>query len=434
VSAQEVGKVATVCLVTSGNLASNPRLVKEAAVLSAAGYKVRIVAANIIESLAIFDAETVGEVAPHVITVPWRRRYPIRLLRSLKRATAQLLARIFNNVPLWIAARAHHVLTPAMTAATRRVRADLYLAHNLAALPAAAAAAVKYKAKLGFDAEDYHTGELEGIPANKLELRIRRSIERKLLAKCTHLTGASPQIVEAYSRDYGVEMTPILNVFSLKEAPTNPLPPHSWSGELPSLYWFSQTIGSNRGLEQIIDAIARMETKVRLVLRGNPAYGYVEKLRKHAASAGGQNLASRIEFLPVARPVEMVKLAAAHDLGLSVEVPHTRNRDICLTNKAFTYLLAGVPVLLSETTAQTEVARSLGQAALLVNIFDQDQVSKVLDAYFADRELQVCARQEAWRLGREQYNWEVEQEKFLAVANNLKKSHGRQGGYVTKRV
>ena len=60
-------------------------------------------------------------------------------------------------------------------------------------------------------------------------------------------------------------------------------------------------------------------------------------------------------------------------------MPHTPNRDICLTNKAFTYLLAGIPVLLSRTTAQSELAVELGDATELVDIYDTKGVAAALD-------------------------------------------------------
>ena len=54
---------ATICLVTSANLAANPRLVKEASTLRESGYRVRIVAADIMPSLAGYDSEIAKEVA-----------------------------------------------------------------------------------------------------------------------------------------------------------------------------------------------------------------------------------------------------------------------------------------------------------------------------------------------------------------------------------
>jgi hypothetical protein len=61
----------------------------------------------------------------------------------------------------------------------------------------------------------------------------------------------------------------------------------------------------------------------------------------------------------MAPPEEMVRQAAPYDIGLSLETDISDNRSLCLTNKIFTYLLAGVPVLLSDTPAQRALAPRL---------------------------------------------------------------------------
>lgn len=401
-----------VCLVTSGNLASNPRLVKEALLLQDRGFSTTVVASEIIPSLSPFDTNIREKLLGGCTTVTWRAPIAVRVFRGLRKRLFAMIARVFRDVPLSVAVQALHVLTPALSKVAVKVEADLYIAHNLAALPAAAAAAKKYGAKLGFDAEDYHCGEMPHNAENALELCIRRSVESKLLRCCDLLTSASPQISAAYARDYGVTMQSILNVLPLEQAPAHQTAPHRPDG-LPTLYWFSQTIGPTRGLEQIILVMASLETKVRLVLRGHPSSGYPKFLTDHARRSGGNELASRIDIVDVAPPEEMARLAAAHDLGLALEMPYTTNRDICLTNKVFTYLVAGIPTLMNKTSAQSDLAAELGSAALLVDINNIAESTEALDGYLQNRERQQCARAEAWRIGRERYNWNKEQRVFL---------------------
>lgn len=379
----------------------------------------RVVAADIIPSLSPYDDKIVSSLGCDVVRASWSRPWTSRVARGLRRRLARMIARLFRDrIPLSIASRAHHALTPALARAAIAQRADLYIAHNLAALPAAAEAARKRRSKLGFDAEDYHCGELDNNPGTTLELRIRRSIERELLPRCTHLTSASPSISQAYAADYRVNMTPILNVFPLSEGPQQPIAPDGIRHGTPSLYWFSQTIGPHRGLEQLLAAMARMGVAVRLLLRGNPAAGYLDSLRQLAMKEGGETLVARLRFLPVAAPHEMVRLAAEHDLGLGIEPGCDRNNELALSNKIFIYLLAGVPVLLSRTPAQTALAQQLGAAALLVDIHKPDELAQVLDDYFADPERQRSARAQAWHISRERFNWDKEKVKFLEAVNH----------------
>lgn len=398
-----------ICLITPGHVASNPRLVKEANALYTAGFDVRVVACDYMAAVRPLD-ETILSVAPWSwvkVSLGSKTSYVTRRLRQ------ELARKVISTgwIPhLSFATWAHSQMTTRLAAYAAAEPADLYIAHNLAALPAAALAAKCHHAKLGFDAEDYHVGELADTPTNKTEIIVRTSIEQTLLPRCQHLTAASPGIAAAYAKRYGVSMEPILNVFSVAEAPISPRKQGLLIGQEASLYWFSQTIGPGRGLEAVIQAMGQMGVPVRLYLRGILAAGYKQKLENLAQKVG---VAQRIDFLPSAPPSEMVRLAADYDLGLSLELTQPFNRAICLTNKIFTYLLAGIPILMSRTPAQEEFARQLGEAAVLVDIHNPTEVAMSLDKFFTDPRMVEFARIKSWKLGQEIYNWEQEQKYFI---------------------
>ena len=51
------------------------------------------------------------------------------------------------------------------------------------------------------------------------------------------------------------------------------------------LYWFSQTIGAGRGLEEVVRAVGLAGIPAELHLRGRPANGYLETLRALTTTA-----------------------------------------------------------------------------------------------------------------------------------------------------
>ncbi len=289
--------------------------------------------------------------------------------------------------------------------------ADIFIGHNLPALPAAAWAAAHYHAKLGFDAEDSHVDELPDDSANQGLRRLRERIERFYLPRCDHLTAASPLIAKAVRDRYAVAPLSVLNVFPLAEAPLAPVKTAFDEGTgPPSLYWFSQTIGNDRGLEALIVGLANMRTPVHLHLRGRPAQGFRADFERLVNEVG---LAGRVHWHQLAAPSEMVTLSAPHDLGLALELPEPPNRGMCLTNKIFTYLLAGIPGLVSRTPAQDLLAKELGPAALLVDLQEPKALATRLDEFFANPAMRANARLAAWRWGRERYNWDCEKDVFL---------------------
>lgn len=395
----------SVCIVTPGNLAANPRVLKEADALHGAGYAVTAVVSDYSTGLRSFDDAIAAEAPWKVVraTRSPRERY----VGAAARSAAKLIDSIGARVPVPVAVRAYGGPVAGLHDAACAVTADLYIAHYVAALPAAGAAAQRHGALLGFDAEDFHSGEGTEGPGEALRMEMVRIVEGAWLPHCAHLTAAAPLIGEAYAAQYKVAMPEtVLNVFPLDMAPAQPTPARQPGAPLRT-YWFSQTIGLDRGLQPFIQAMARTKTRIELELRGDDRWGHGETLTKLARDLG---IADRVRVLPMAAPEEMVRLAAGYDLGLSLETDVTENRRLCLTNKIFTYLLAGVPVVMSDTPAQRALAPELGAASALVSLADPDGIAVALDR-LADGLGQ--ARAEALRLGRERYNWEVEQGALL---------------------
>jgi hypothetical protein len=298
-----------------------------------------------------------------------------------------------------------------MAKAAAQIPANLYLGHCLAALPVVATAAGRRGCHYGFDIEDYHDAETENAISDPVETRVRRILQSRLLPGCRILTAASPLIASKYVESYGVNPQVVLNVFPLSQAPSVPavLPPIS--RERPAIfYWFSQTVGPGRGLEGAIAVISKMRTPAELHVRGFVEPGYAASLRATAASNG---LKQQITFLPPASPNEMARLAATGDLGLSLEQSTPANRDICLTNKIFVYLLAGIPQLMSDTAAQKALAPQLGDAAIVCDLRRVEETAKQLDSFFSDGDRIVRARRSAQRLAGERFCWDVEREILL---------------------
>jgi glycosyltransferase involved in cell wall biosynthesis len=398
---------ASICLVSPGNLASNPRLIKEADALHDAGYRVAAIACSYTEALQAYDDEIARTAGWTAIRVP--RPAGERVTGAAARLAGRVMDAVGLDIPVDVAAAAYGGPFSALRTAALQQRADLYIAHYVAALPAAAAAAARHGALLGFDAEDFHSGEGQGGEAEEFRMELVKRIEESALPSCRHFTAASPLIARAYGALYGVTPTTVLNVFPLSMAPASPAVSPPAGGGLRA-YWFSQTIGLDRGLQSFIAAMARARTRVTLDIRGGNRWGHGETLLALARDLG---IGDRVSILPMEAPERMVTLAAGYDLGLSLETDATQSRRLCLTNKIFTYLLAGIPVLMSDTPAQSELAPQLGAAGLLGSLDDPRTMAHALDS-LGNPEALGAAKAAAWRLGRERYNWDHEKKTLLA--------------------
>lgn len=335
---------------------------------------------------------------------------------------ADLLARWLPGEMRGLILRSHHWVIPELIDRAQSVAADLFIAHYLPAVPAALHAAQKHGAKVAFDAEDFHRGQFHDGEWDTPKARRTRWLEETYLPRCDYVTAASPGIAAAYADELGIEEpTTILNVFPRSERTGN-TPPDELRKEHPrdgiSLYWYSQTIGPDRGLEPIVRAMGRIKTwdkdtpRLSLSLRGEWTGGYESDLRALAQSVGVEK--TQIRHLERAPPNQLIERAAQHDVGLALEQAESRNRDICITNKMFAYLLGGLPVLATDTLGQRYVHRQAPEAVRLCPIDDVETMAERLLKWIQDPKARNRASEAARRAAEGRFNWDVEKERLLS--------------------
>ncbi len=394
----------SICLVSPGHLVSTPRLVRSADALAAAGYNVTVIASRHFAPNEAGDAAILAQARWRAVRIPTATTS----LRVLSRGIRLLTRRLPQPSPRlapWIVAPYWRKLSRAASA----VRADYYLGHCIGAMPAVLASARSLRVRFGIDLEDHHETETEAIEHDPRQRALLRNILGTVLPQAAHLTAASPLMAARYEREYGVHPRTILNVLPRGEAPPDSGTVPAAADDAPArCYWFSQVIGPGRGLEGFIRVMATMRYPVELHLRGFVDPGYRASLEALAAGR-------RIVFHPFAEPAAMARLAAGYDLGLAIEPFEPSNREICLSNKIFTYLLAGLPQLLSPTAAQRALADDLGAAALVGDPDATAATATQLDTWFANPATRASARRTAWKLGQTRYCWEIEQQALLAA-------------------
>lgn len=398
-----------ICLISPGHLGSNPRLVKEADTLHHAGHQVTIIYGDTFPPARERDQAILKNAPWSAKAVSLHASGIKGLWRKIAYRFARILFRLGLRAPR-IAAQASHPLYAALRQRALQQNADLYLGHNLPALPIVVEAARQHNARAGFDAEDFHSGESPDTPAGKRANLLASILEKTHLPKLHHATAASPLIAQTYEERYGIAMETLLNVFPLTEAVNPKTPPE----KTPTFYWFSQTIGPGRGLEEFIATAINLDRPLKIDLRGHISAPYKTSLAKQL-----EGTKIRLGLLAPDIPSRMVACANGYSAGLCLELANTVNHNLCLANKTFTYLLAGTPVILTPTQAQSRLAEDLGKAALLLDLTNPSQAAEKLDAWLTNPQLQHKARKTAHQLGCEKYHWEHEAPRLLRAIESL---------------
>lgn len=412
-------KSKTICFVTPAHLANNPRLVKEATAAELAGYRIRIIAGSNLESTAEFDTEILRQHPDwDYVAIRSSKRDSKICWLWFKSRVRQILASAGFQIGFkgLFAVYAQSRLFREFLKEAVRKPVDLFIGHNLASLPVVFYASQKCGRPFGFDLEDAYSVEFSKALEDADPLA--RYLESRYLHKASFLTASSPGIAEFYEKAYGIfSPTVVLNTFPWNDRLSNRTEQNSKSSGNVALYWFSQTIGLDRGIQDVLKALAALDhLPVELHLRGNCSS---EVKRKLLYSLKSSSLSSRIYFYPQVSPLDLLAKSSDYDIGLAVEQPVSLNRELCITNKLFFYLLAGLAIIATETTGQMSILSQIHGIGEHYPAGDIEKLKKIIVKLVSDKEiLNQCKKQSLW-YAREKFNWELESQKFFNLIQQV---------------
>jgi hypothetical protein len=336
----------SILFLTSNNLATNPRLVKELE-LARQSYKCTVFYFNLSNWSDTLDAEICTSMPDVVFKIlpTGKEALSIWLFSSLIERLARLLYPTFKG-SLRLNAFAHSKRSLLLWLAIRwqPYKYDLIIAHNLASLYPAYSFSKLQNTPFAFDLEDYHPGEAIATDSEN-EINRRKYLMKILLPAGSYVSYASPLIGEAFQNLLKDKIKPkhflINNSFPSKDFEVT----QEIVAEKLSLVWFSQNISSGRGLELVVPVLYKFRNQISLTLIGNLNNAFYNKFLKLYDDV-------LVYVLPM-RQKELHAILPSFDIGLAIELSAAdSNRDKCLTNKIFAYSQAGLYILATDTEAQ----------------------------------------------------------------------------------
>lgn len=405
----------TVTFVTSGQPSANPRLLKEAITLFELGFKVNVLYSPISLWADCFD-EMLFKSYPLInwikCGVSKRENFIIYQFIRCRRKFWEIFFKLFGDFND-AAIKSLVLYSQDLLNQSFRIQSDLYIGHNLGSLMAITKASEKYGVNHIFDFEDYHRGEYLSDDSERRKIEI---IECKFINKTKFATGSSPLVVRKYRELFPrLKISVIHNCFpvsyscnNLKIIAQSPI----------KIFWFSQYLGTNRGIENVINAISCLPAgSFSLTLLGYAS----NKLKQYFCDLW-ENLGLNHSDFQLLDPIEeksLVSVASDFHIGLASEVPYIENREFCLTNKVFIYLLAGNAILYSNTPSQ---ALFLEANPLHGQVYDSDSIESIktcLESYLNSPALLFSHRENSLKLGLEVYNWNNEKQRYISLIQNI---------------
>ena len=396
--------MAKINIISGIQICNNPRVVKEADALTEAGHEVEVFSSILnpgdapLENALSEDKDwTLTPVIDNSIQSLWQR---------LRWFGARFRCRMWNKIYTalgWGNVRQLGYVAPELLELCRRRKADLNIVHLEQALWVGNQL-LNEGERVAIDLEDWYSEDLSSQDVKSRPNYLLRRWEKRLLQGGCYATTTSHVMGSALSKAYNCPLPKVVyNTFSRHER-------NSLDGKaidrtdrkMASIVWFSQTVGPERGLETLVDALPKLQTSVQIHIRGRCRPGYEDSLRSRMP----HDSKHKIFFHPCVPHHQLLSRLAEHDIGFAGELSHCRSRDLTITNKIFQYLLAGLVVLSSNTAGQQEISDVHPN---LLHTFQGDNASSLaesLNKLLADRNQIEFAKQEAAKLAETKYCWE----------------------------
>lgn len=170
-------------------------------------------------------------------------------------------------------------------------------------------------------------------------------------------------------------------------------------------------IGRIRGIEEVVDAMSRVRTLVRLNLCGRFSEPAVEQACKAATGWGRVN---ELGFVDRQGVREVLGRSVA---GIVTFHPLPNHID-AQPNKMFEYMSAGIPVIASDFPLWREIVVG-NQCGLCVDPLDPEAIARAIDYLVEHPDHARQMGENGRRAVLEKYNWSVEERKLLAFYEEL---------------
>lgn len=373
-----------ILFISSTNLTTNPRIVKEIKLAVSLGYSVSFLGFSMNNWSGKIEEQHKKElqetVALHYISaerkpfIPWVISSVIEII--CKKIYALFSASLTINA--YAVSKRSCLLIQWLN--ENKPNADLIVAHTLATLYPAYKYAKKNKIPFAFDIEDYHPGEkMYNDIINETKRRI--FLMKNILPASKYISCASPLIEEEVKKNILLNKTyahlfTVNNSFSKQDFI---LPQQNNSNvDKLKLVWFSQNISEGRGLELILPLLNKFSNNIKITLIGNVSETFFNEVLIHYNSF--------IEILPPLTQTELHQKLTTFDIGLAIEdINADVNRNICLTNKIWSYYQAGLFILATKTSAQEKFIADNKNHGVLFD-FSEENFNKVTTELLENKE------------------------------------------------
>jgi glycosyltransferase involved in cell wall biosynthesis len=294
----------------------------------------------------------------------------------------------------------------------RELDADLYHLHDPELLPVGLLLNRLTRAGVVYDVHEYHSRQILGREWIPRQLRpvaawgIDR-LERIAARQLDGFIAVTDQIAARFppERTRIVRNYPLLTMMGDTHHDSR-----AYEGNYRLIYTGGLT--NHRGVSQVVEAMHYVQApQARLTILGKAIDRQAEE---EVEASPGYAKVDYLGFVPYEELYRQLNSAA---IGLVCHQP-VHGYDLAQPNKLFEYMSAGLPVIASNFDLWNEIVEG-NQAGITIDPTSPEQIAAAMDRLLAQPELRKTMGENARRMVREKYNWELESLKLLDLYHQI---------------
>ncbi|MCH7963541.1 MAG: glycosyltransferase [Bacteroidetes bacterium] len=280
-------------------------------------------------------------------------------------------------------------------------RASIFFAEDIYTLPFVVIFGKLKRVKIFYDSRELF-GYLAGLKERKFVQSFWKAVEKLFIKHADHIITTGSMDSDVLKEMYGVNNTVVLRNFPryYKPAQQTDLRNQLGINKDKKILLYQGVILKGRGIEKIFDILPDMSEFVFVLIGGGEFENYYKNL------AVERKIINQVFFIGKFNQEDLPKLTPSVDVGIVLIENISRSYYYALPNKLFEYIMAEVPVVVSNLPQMKEIVHKYN-VGYAVDPDNKDELIAALKKLTSDEVLYKKFKQNC-KIASKELNWENE--------------------------